>query len=96
MCCRERCNCSYIHALIAFSFFFQVSVGGYNHKLRILLETIIEKVVKFEVKPDRFYVIKVIVNWSVAHQVQYRHLQISCVIYFLLAFRQTLQLNGGK
>ncbi|XP_058205100.1 insulin-degrading enzyme-like 1, peroxisomal isoform X2 [Rhododendron vialii] len=37
---------------------FQVSVGGYNHKLRILLETIIEKVVKFEVKPDRFYVIK--------------------------------------
>lgn len=44
-------------------------MGGYNHKLRILLETIIDKVVKFEVKPDRFYVIKVIVNWSVAHQV---------------------------
>ncbi|KAH7853388.1 hypothetical protein Vadar_001822 [Vaccinium darrowii] len=37
---------------------FQVYVAGYNHKLRILLETIIEKVVKFEVKSDRFYVIK--------------------------------------
>lgn len=78
---KRKMQCSYIHELIAFSFFSQVSVGGYNHKLRILLETIIEKVVKFEVKPDRFYVIKVIVNWSVAHQVQYRHLPISCVIF---------------
>ncbi|KAH7853477.1 hypothetical protein Vadar_002882 [Vaccinium darrowii] len=41
---------------------FQVVVHGYNHKLRILLETIIEKVVKFEVKPNRFYVIKEMVS----------------------------------
>ncbi|XAR69465.1 Insulysin [Bertholletia excelsa] len=37
---------------------FQVTLGGYNHKLRILLEKIIEKIAKFEVKPDRFAVIK--------------------------------------
>ncbi|KAF2289393.1 hypothetical protein GH714_035782 [Hevea brasiliensis] len=37
---------------------FQVTVVGYNHKLRILLETVIKKIAKFEVKPDRFSVIK--------------------------------------
>ncbi|XP_031397811.1 insulin-degrading enzyme-like 1, peroxisomal isoform X2 [Punica granatum] len=37
---------------------FQISVGGYNHKLRILLETVLEHIAKFEVKPDRFSVIK--------------------------------------
>ncbi|MBA0642157.1 hypothetical protein Goklo_026595, partial [Gossypium klotzschianum] len=37
---------------------FEVTLVGYNHKLRILLETIIDKIVKFEVKPDRFSVIK--------------------------------------
>lgn len=41
---------------------FQVTVVGYNHKLRILLETVIEKIAKFEVKLDRFNVIKEIVT----------------------------------
>ncbi|GLT37044.1 hypothetical protein SLA2020_113820 [Shorea laevis] len=37
---------------------FEVTVGGYNHKLRILLETIVDKIANFEVLPDRFFVIK--------------------------------------
>ncbi|XP_050230326.1 insulin-degrading enzyme-like 1, peroxisomal [Mercurialis annua] len=37
---------------------FQVTLVGYNHKLRILLETVIEKIAKFRVNPDRFSVIK--------------------------------------
>lgn len=37
---------------------FQVVVVGYNHKMRILLETIVRKIQQFEVKPDRFAVIK--------------------------------------
>lgn len=40
---------------------FQVTVVGYSHKLRILLETVVEIIAKFEVKPDRFSVIKEIV-----------------------------------
>ncbi|CAI9099928.1 OLC1v1036825C1 [Oldenlandia corymbosa var. corymbosa] len=41
---------------------FQVTVVGYNHKLRILLDTVIERIAKFEVKPDRFSVIKELVT----------------------------------
>ncbi|KAK4775970.1 hypothetical protein SAY87_023931 [Trapa incisa] len=37
---------------------FQIWFGGYNDKLRILLETVLEQIVKFEVKSDRFFVIK--------------------------------------
>ncbi|XP_077210294.1 insulinase (Peptidase family M16) family protein [Tasmannia lanceolata] len=37
---------------------FQVTVVGYSHKMSILLETIIGKIVEFEVKADRFSVIK--------------------------------------
>lgn len=37
----------------------QVTVVGYNHKLTILLETVIQRIAKFEVKPERFAVIKV-------------------------------------
>ncbi|XP_019456155.1 PREDICTED: insulin-degrading enzyme-like 1, peroxisomal [Lupinus angustifolius] len=37
---------------------FQVTLLGYNHKLRILLETIVEKIATFRVKTDRFSVIK--------------------------------------
>ncbi|XP_042485043.1 insulin-degrading enzyme-like 1, peroxisomal [Macadamia integrifolia] len=37
---------------------FQVIVVGYNHKMRILLETIVGKVAQFKVKEDRFAVIK--------------------------------------
>ncbi|XWS66351.1 hypothetical protein CRYUN_Cryun05aG0191800 [Craigia yunnanensis] len=37
---------------------FEVTLVGYNHKLRILLETVIDKIANFEVKPDRFSVIK--------------------------------------
>ncbi|KAK7336558.1 hypothetical protein VNO77_17103 [Canavalia gladiata] len=41
---------------------FQVILVGYNDKLRILLETIVEKVATFEVKTDRFLVIKEMVT----------------------------------
>ncbi|KAK4281882.1 hypothetical protein QN277_013328 [Acacia crassicarpa] len=41
---------------------FQVTLFGYNHKLRILLETIIEKIATFTVKEDRFLVIKEMVT----------------------------------
>ncbi|KAL5708137.1 insulysin [Ranunculus cassubicifolius] len=37
---------------------FQVTVVGYNHKMRILVDTVLEKIADFKVKPDRFYVIK--------------------------------------
>ncbi|KAL0665854.1 hypothetical protein Bca4012_028558 [Brassica carinata] len=37
---------------------FELTLLGYNHKLRILLDTVIEKIANFEVKPDRFAVIK--------------------------------------
>ncbi|XP_034223238.1 insulin-degrading enzyme-like 1, peroxisomal isoform X1 [Prunus dulcis] len=37
---------------------FQVILAGYNHKLRILLENVVEKIASFEVKADRFSVIK--------------------------------------
>ncbi|XP_057438666.1 insulin-degrading enzyme-like 1, peroxisomal [Lotus japonicus] len=41
---------------------FQVTLFGYNHKLRILLETILEKISTFSVKADRFSVIKEMVT----------------------------------
>ncbi|XP_027173637.1 insulin-degrading enzyme-like 1, peroxisomal [Coffea eugenioides] len=41
---------------------FQVTVVGYNHKLRVLLETVVGKIANFEVKPDRFSVIKEMVT----------------------------------
>ncbi|KAK8918647.1 Zinc-metallopeptidase, peroxisomal [Platanthera zijinensis] len=37
---------------------FQVTVLGYNHKMQSLLETVIDKIKHFEVKVDRFLVIK--------------------------------------
>ncbi|KAK4783649.1 hypothetical protein SAY86_008023 [Trapa natans] len=37
---------------------FEVTVIGYNHKLRILLETVLEKIATFDVRLDRFSVIK--------------------------------------
>ncbi|GKV32544.1 hypothetical protein SLEP1_g41140 [Rubroshorea leprosula] len=56
-------NCPYAsnspEAQILTSIFAQlVTLDGYNHKLRILLETVVDKIAKFEVKPDRFSVIK--------------------------------------
>ncbi|KAJ9184810.1 hypothetical protein P3X46_004498 [Hevea brasiliensis] len=47
----------YYHINIAASG-FQVTLNGYNHKLKTLLETIIGKIAKFYVNPDRFAVIK--------------------------------------
>ncbi|KAK6945293.1 Peptidase M16, N-terminal [Dillenia turbinata] len=41
---------------------FEVTLVGYNHKFRILLETVMEKIAKFTVKPDRFYVMKEMVT----------------------------------
>ncbi|KAK7285599.1 hypothetical protein RJT34_20375 [Clitoria ternatea] len=41
---------------------FQLTLFGYNHKLRLLLETIVEKIATFQVKTDRFSVIKEMVT----------------------------------
>ncbi|XP_059309269.1 insulin-degrading enzyme-like 1, peroxisomal isoform X2 [Lycium ferocissimum] len=41
---------------------FQLTLFGYNDKLRVLLEAVVEKIAKFEVKPDRFAVIKELVT----------------------------------
>ncbi|CAH9102787.1 unnamed protein product, partial [Cuscuta europaea] len=41
---------------------FQVSVGGYSEKMTTLLEKVIDKLLNFEVKPDRFSVIKELVT----------------------------------
>lgn len=38
---------------------FQVTVCGYNHKMRILLEKVIDRITNFKVEPDRFSVIMV-------------------------------------
>ncbi|XP_074321353.1 insulin-degrading enzyme-like 1, peroxisomal [Silene latifolia] len=40
------------------NFGFEVTVFGYNHKLKNLLDVVVDKIVKFEVKPDRFAFIK--------------------------------------
>ncbi|CAB4317113.1 unnamed protein product [Prunus armeniaca] len=45
-----------------FAYYAQVILAGYNHKLRILLETVVEKIASFEVKADRFSVIKEMVT----------------------------------
>ncbi|XP_075101530.1 insulin-degrading enzyme-like 1, peroxisomal [Nicotiana tabacum] len=37
---------------------FQVTMTGYNHKIRVLLEKVIDKITNFKVEPDRFFVIK--------------------------------------
>ncbi|KAG2687115.1 hypothetical protein I3843_09G037900 [Carya illinoinensis] len=41
---------------------FQVTLVGYNHKLRALLDTVLAKIAKFKVKADRFSVIKEMVT----------------------------------
>ncbi|XP_022766677.1 insulin-degrading enzyme-like 1, peroxisomal isoform X2 [Durio zibethinus] len=37
---------------------FEVTLSGYNDKVNILLETVIDKIANFDVKPDRFSIIK--------------------------------------
>ncbi|XP_022766682.1 insulin-degrading enzyme-like 1, peroxisomal isoform X2 [Durio zibethinus] len=37
---------------------FEVTLDGYNDKVNILLETVIDKIANFEVKPDKFSIIK--------------------------------------
>ncbi|CAA7060592.1 unnamed protein product [Microthlaspi erraticum] len=37
---------------------FELTLAGFNHNLRILLVVVIQKIAKFEVRPDRFSVIK--------------------------------------
>ena len=68
--------------LIKMPFFFQVTLRGYNHKLRILLETIVEKIATFEVKTDRFSVIKVLhqtlLTW---HLFSHCYLEIELIFY---------------
>lgn len=44
----------------------QMTLVGYNHKLVILLETVIQRLANFEVKPDRFAVIKVCITWNIS------------------------------
>jgi secreted Zn-dependent insulinase-like peptidase len=42
----------------------QITMVGYNDKMRTLLETVIGKIAAFEVKVDRFVVIKVMTCYS--------------------------------
>jgi hypothetical protein len=58
---RSLCSCvfEWLYEL-RIAIFFQVNLLGYNHKLRILLETIVEEIATFRVKTDRFSVIKVL------------------------------------
>ncbi|VYS60690.1 unnamed protein product [Arabidopsis thaliana] len=44
---------------------FELSLVGFNQKLRILLEAVIQKIANFEVKPERFSVIKKLVSGNV-------------------------------
>ncbi|GLT29354.1 hypothetical protein SLA2020_042260 [Shorea laevis] len=37
---------------------FEVTLDGYTHKLRMLWEIVVDKIANFEVKPDRFSIIK--------------------------------------
>ncbi|KAK9671052.1 hypothetical protein RND81_12G003500 [Saponaria officinalis] len=46
------------HTDCGFEILLFVIVFGYNHKLRNLLDMVVNKIVKFEVKPDRFAVMK--------------------------------------
>ncbi|KAK9921953.1 hypothetical protein M0R45_030445 [Rubus argutus] len=41
---------------------FQVTLCGYSHKLRILMDTVVEKIASFKVKANRFSVIKEMVT----------------------------------
>ncbi|MQL86132.1 hypothetical protein Taro_018661 [Colocasia esculenta] len=45
---------------------FQIVVDGYNHKMRLLLEEIVGKIANFEVKADRFSVIKLLPSLQLA------------------------------
>ncbi|KAE8733431.1 hypothetical protein F3Y22_tig00001290pilonHSYRG00004 [Hibiscus syriacus] len=57
---------------------FEVTLVGYNHKLRILLETVVDEIAKFEVKPDRFSVIKDLVSIVSRHDTIVRWIPRSC------------------
>ncbi|KAH7661765.1 Insulysin protein [Dioscorea alata] len=71
---------------------FQVVVSGYNHKLRHLLEVIINEIKQFEVKLDRFSVIKETMkrNLNIKFQQPYRQAVFYCA---LLLDEQRLPLN---
>ena len=61
---------------------FQVTLTGYSYKLKILLETIIEKISSFEVKSDRFCVIKVILTFLFMLATTHS----SCISWYLSLF----------
>jgi secreted Zn-dependent insulinase-like peptidase len=39
--------------------YLKVSLGGYNDKMRVLLNAILKQIANFEVKPNRFSALKV-------------------------------------
>ena len=45
-------------SLYALVFFFQLSIGGYNQKQKVLLTKILEKMTTFKVDPKRFEIFK--------------------------------------
>ncbi|PKI32324.1 hypothetical protein CRG98_047271 [Punica granatum] len=72
-----------VHRMVFSGLFAQVSVGSYNHKLRILLEAVLEHIVKFEVKPDRFSVIKGKVNDLIMAKLEkFQNLREECHFYW--------------
>jgi len=46
-----------------FKCLLKVSLGGYNDKMRVLLNAILVQIANFEVKPNRFSALKVICGW---------------------------------
>lgn len=57
----------FLHLFLFILSFPQLTLIGYNDKLRVLLEAVVEKIVKFEVKEDRFSVIKVSISNILLH-----------------------------
>lgn len=68
--------------------YWQVAVSGYHHKLIVLAQKIIDKVVNFEVEEERFSVIKVLCS-----QLLYQY---SCQLGHLVgANKAPMALIGG-
>lgn len=62
---------SIYNMLTLFSYFLKLNVSGYNHKLRVLLDTVLKAMADFTVKPERFSVIKVIMEIYAAERSLY-------------------------
>ncbi|OMO71324.1 hypothetical protein CCACVL1_18291, partial [Corchorus capsularis] len=69
---------------------FEVTMFGYNHKLNILLRTVIDKIANFEVKPERFSIIKEMITKDIWN-FQFRDRSELAEEYFLLILFKDLK-----